>query len=327
MPPEWAPHARTWMAWPCADYFADLDRARHAWAQVANTIVRYEPVTVVANSDQVTSARAALDAGVEIVAAPIDDAWMRDSGPTFLLDSEGSLGAVDWVFNGWGAQHWASWEHDSRIAGTIIERSGARRFASELVNEGGAIHVDGEGTVILTETVQLDPDRNPGASKASIEAELGRMLGTTRAIWLPRGLAADYEEMGTRGHVDLLAAFVRPGVVVAHRQPDPTSPDHAVAEENAAILRAAGFEVVLLTAPPVSASPGRPGDWSYVNFTVGNGFVLVGTVGVDEYDDAACQMLGTVFPGRTVERVDARPMFECGGGIHCITQQQPASAR
>jgi len=313
------------MAWPSAEYFADLDRARRAWAQVANTIVRYEPVTMVANADQVTSARDALEAGVEIIGAPIDDAWMRDSGPTFLLDSASALGAVDWVFNGWGAQRWASWEHDARIAGTVIDHAGARRFASELVNEGGAIHVDGEGTVILTETVQLDPDRNPGWSRDRVEAELATTIGTTRAIWLPRGLAADYGEMGTRGHVDLLAAFVRPGVVVAHRQPDPTSPDRAVADENAAILRAAGLEVVPLIAPPASTAPGRPGDWSYVNFYVGNGFVLVGTLGDDVHDDAACRTLATLFPGRAIERVDARPMFECGGGIHCITQQQPAS--
>ncbi|MFO7590157.1 MAG: agmatine deiminase family protein [Acidimicrobiia bacterium] len=325
MPPEWAPHARTWMAWPCAEYFADLDRARRAWAQVANTIARYEPVTVVANTEDSVAARDALDPDVAVLVAPIDDAWMRDSGPTFLLDADGVLGAVDWVFNGWGAQEWASWERDAAIAATVIERAGARRFSSELVNEGGGIHVDGEGTVILTETVQLDPDRNPDAAKASIEAELAATIGTTRAIWLPRGLAADYDEMGTRGHVDLLAAFVRPGVVVAHRQPDPTSPDHAVSEENAAILQAAGLEVIRLTAPPASASPGRPGDWSYVNFYVGNGFVLVGTFGVAAHDDAACETLATVFPGRTVEPVDARPMFECGGGIHCITQQQPAS--
>ncbi len=322
MPPEWDPHARTWMAWPCADYFDDLDRARHAWAEVANTIARHEPVTVVANPEHVEAAGSMLEPGVEVVGASLDDAWLRDTGPTFLLDGDGALGAVDWVFNGWGAQRWATWERDAAVAETIIDRSRARRFPSSLVNEGGGIHVDGEGTVICTETVQLDPDRNPGASKAVVEAELAEMVGADRTIWLPRGLAADYDEMGTRGHVDLLAAFVRPGVVVAHHQPDPTSPDHDVAEENAAILAAAGLEVVRLTAPPVTTS-GPPNDWSYVNFYVGNGFVLVGTFGDEAHDDAACQTLATLFPGRTIERLDARPMFECGGGIHCITQQQP----
>lgn len=322
MPPEWAPHTRTWMAWPCAEYFGDLDRARHAWAAVANTIARHEPVSMVARPEHATASRDLLDGAVEIIGGAIDDAWMRDIGPTFLVDDAGALGAVNWVFNGWGAQRWASWEHDSLIAADVIERSGAKRFASDLVNEGGGIHVDGEGTVVLTETVQLDPDRNPGATKASVEAEIAAMIGTERAIWLPRGLAADYSAMGTRGHVDLLAAFVRPGVVVAHHQPDAASPDHAVAEENAAILVGAGLDVVRLTAPP---SPGDSNDWSYVNFYVGNGFVLVGTFGDSAHDDAACQKLATLFPGRTVERVDARPMFECGGGIHCITQQEPAS--
>jgi len=313
------------MAWPCADYFPDLDRARRAWAQVANTIVRHEPVSMVTNPQHLEDARSMLVAGVEVIPTAIDDAWMRDTGPTFVLDGAGTLGAVDWVFNGWGAQTWASWEHDAQLAAEVIQRSGARGFTSSLVNEGGGIHVDGEGTVLLTETVQLDPHRNPDATRASVETELAEMIGSDRAIWLPRGLAADYDEMGTRGHVDLLAAFVRPGVVVAHRQPDPASPDHEVSEENAAILAAAGLDVVRLTAPPMSASPGRPGDWSYVNFYVGNRFVLVGTVGDETHDDAACRTLATLFPGRTIERIDARPMFECGGGIHCITQQQPAA--
>ena len=326
MPPEWAPHARTWMAWPCAEYFDDLDRARQAWAQVANTIVRYEPVTMVAHPNHVASARAELAPGVEVMGAPIDDAWMRDSGPTFLLDDAGALGAVDWVFNGWGAQDWASWEHDAEIAAAVIAQAGANGFPSALVNEGGGIHVDGEGTVILTETVQLDPDRNPGAPKARVEAELAEMIAADHAIWLPQGLTADYDEMGTRGHVDLLAAFVRPGVVVAHHQPDATSPDHEIAEENAAILAAAGLEVVHLTAPPSSETPERPNDWNYINFYTGNGFVLVGTFGHEAHDDAACQTLATLFPGRAIEPVDARPMFDCGGGIHCITQQQPVSS-
>lgn len=324
MPPEWAAHARTWMAWPCAEYFPDLDRARHAWATVADTIVRHEPVTMIANPEHVEDARRALDPAVEVIAIPIDDAWMRDTGPTFVVDDAGSLGAVTWVFNGWGAQGWASWEHDADLAASVADRAGATPFRSAIVNEGGGIHVDGDGTVLLTETVQLDPGRNPGVSKDTVEAELARTIGTARAIWLPRGLAVDDGPMGTRGHVDLLAAFVRPGVVVAHHQPDPTSPDHETAAENAAILAAAGLEVVPLTTPPVPAG-GDPHDWSYVNFYVGNGFVLVGTFGADAHDAAACQTLGTLFPGRTIERVDARPMFECGGGIHCITQQQPAT--
>ena len=326
MPPEWAPHARTWMAWPCADYFDDLERARHAWAEVANTIARYEPVTVVMNPNDVATARPALIPPVEIIARVLDDAWLRDSGPTFVLDDDARLGAIDWVFNGWGAQRWATWDHDAEMAEEIIEHTDARRFESTMVNEGGAIHVDGDGIVLVTETVQLDPGRNPGWSKSDVERELMATIGTDRVIWLPRGLAADYGEMGTRGHIDLLAAFVRPGVVVAHRQPDPTSPDHRVAEENAAILAAAGLEVVMLTAPPPSDERGRPHDWSYVNFYVGNGFVVVGTFGDPAHDDAACATLALLFPDRVVERIDARPMFECGGGIHCITQQQPATS-
>ena len=173
MPAEWAPHERTWMAWPSSGYTlgdteADADEARATWADVALAVSRFEPVTLVVDPAAVDVARRWVGEGphgrhrVDLLEAPLDDAWMRDIGPTFVLDEHGSLGAVDWVFNGWGAQEWATWGRDAHIGAFVAARAGATRIDSELVNEGGGIHVDGLGTVLLTETVQLDPGRNPG---------------------------------------------------------------------------------------------------------------------------------------------------------------------
>src|SRR5262249_32911121 len=148
----------------------------------------------------------------------IDDAWMRDTGPTFVIDEDGTLGAVTWVFNGWGQQEWATWDLDSLLGRGVAAWAGATRVDSELVNEGGGIHVDGLGTVLVTETVQRDPARNPGLSRADIEAELARTIGATTVIWLPRGLTRDSDTYGTRGHVDIVATISTPGRILLHAQ-------------------------------------------------------------------------------------------------------------
>src|SRR3954468_2998449 len=250
------------MAWPGAHpTFGDPDdltAARAAWASVARAVRRFEPVTVVCGPGQTRQAEELLGPGIDTVERELDDAWMRDIGPTFLTDGR-RLAAVDWTFNGWGAQHWARWEHDAKIAGYVSDLAGARTYASRLVNEGGAIHVDGEGTVLLTETVQLGPERNPGWTREDVEAEIHGMLGTRKAIWLPRGLTGDYPPhgFGTLGHVDIVAAFARPGVVVAHSQPDPAHPDHEVTREVIGLLKAQtdargrSLEVVEVPAPTV----------------------------------------------------------------------------
>ncbi|MCC9310457.1 agmatine deiminase family protein [Kitasatospora sp. RB6PN24] len=333
MPAEWHPHERTWMAFPTDNPTfsspAELHAARLAWGEVANTIVRYEPVTLVVNVGEAEAARDYVRADVTIVERPLDDAWMRDIGPTFLLGPEGQLGAADWIFNGWGAQSWARWENDQHVAEHVSDLTGAKRFASRLINEGGGIHVDGEGTVLVTETVQLGEGRNADWTKEEVEAELHAHLGTTKAIWLPRGLTRDYDEFGTRGHIDIVAAFVRPGVVLAHVQPDPAHPDHAVCQELVDLLRAstdaAGrpLEVIEVPAPTVILDEdGEPVDYSYINHYVANGAVILCAFD-DPRDAVAAAILEKAYPGRTVELVDAREIFANGGGIHCITQQQP----
>ncbi|MGW0557465.1 agmatine deiminase family protein [Streptomyces sp. NPDC002926] len=333
MPPEWAPHERTWMAWPGpnATFTGDsLAESRRAWASVARAVRRFEPVTVVVGPGQGEGARALLGPDIDLVERDLDDAWMRDIGPTFVTDGT-RLAAVDWVFNGWGAQEWASWEHDAKIARHVADLAGVPAHSSPLVNEGGGIHVDGEGTVLLTETVQLGPERNAGWTKEAVEAEIHAKLGTTRAIWLKRGLTADYPPhgFGTLGHVDIVAAFAGPGVIVAHTQPDPAHPDHELCKENVEMLksrtdaRGRRIEVVEVPAPTVVRDEdGAWVDYSYINHYICNGGVVLCAFD-DPRDEVAAGIFRRLYPGRTVTPVDARTIFAAGGGIHCITQQQP----
>ena len=334
MPSETAPHECTWMAWPSQGYtLGDTDeevgKARHTWAAVANAVVEFEPVRMVVVPADEAVAKRYLHPDVEVVPAALDDAWMRDIGPTFVLGDDGRLGAVDWVFNGWGAQSWASWEHDSRIGAFVAAQTPAELIPSPLVNEGGGIHVDGLGTVLLTETVQLDPGRNPSLTRADVEAELARTIGATHAIWLPRGLTRDYDEFGTRGHVDIVATIPSPGVILLHDQEDPAHPDHAVSRELRQLLsdvrdaRGERFDIVGVPAPKTLADDGGPVDWSYLNHLVVNDAVIACTFD-DPQDDRALGVLSDAYPGRRVVGVDARPLFDRGGGVHCITQQQPA---
>lgn len=346
MPAEWAPHERTWMSFPTAnDTFGtdesgdagDLARARRAWCTVARTVARYEPVTVVADPSDEDVAREMLGTDVTVTTAPLDDAWMRDSGPTFVLDDDGSLRAVNWIFNGWGAQQWAAWGKDAHLATAVAGAAGAAGIPvadSPLVAEGGGLHVDGRGTVLLTDTVQLDPDRNPGWTKQQVEAEVHARLGTRHAVWLPRGLTRDYDGFGTRGHVDIVACFTEAGHVLLHRQDDPAHPDHEVSRQLRAVLEDAvdadgrPLHIVDLPAPAVLRDD--EGDWvdySYINHLVCNDAVILCAFGDEVADERARGILAASYPGRTVELADARDIFAFGGGIHCITQQQPAVER
>lgn len=347
MPPEWAPHEATWMAYPTANQTFgpeggdDLERARAAWGRVLRVIERYEPVRLAVDpADADDAARRFADLlpdagraphGLTLVEIPLDDAWMRDSGPSFVHRADGSLAGVDWTFNGWGAQEWAAWDKDAQVGRAVAREAGVEAESTGLVNEGGGFHIDGRGTVLLTETVQMDPGRNPGLTREEIEREIHARLGTRRAVWLPRGLTRDYDEFGTRGHVDIVAAFTESGTVLLHRQDAASHPDHAVSRELKDVLAAAqdargeALRVVDVPAPSaLTDDDGEPTDWSYINHYVGNGFVALCAFD-DPADAEAKRILEEAYPGRTVELVDARDVFRFGGGIHCITQQQPAA--
>jgi agmatine deiminase len=337
MPAETAPQERLWMAFPTGGYTLgdtteDAHAARSAWAAVANAAVQFEPVTVVVAPRDVDTAARYLRPAVGVLTAELNDAWMRDIGPTFVLDDDGRLGAVDWVFNGWGAQDWAQWDKDELIAAEVAGRTAAHHLVSKLVNEGGGIQVDGEGTVLVTETVQLDPGRNPGLSKAEIETELARTIGASHVIWLPRGLIRDSEKFGTRGHVDIVAAIPSPGTLLVHSQQNPAHPDFEVSREIISFLAgtrdAAGREWNIIEVPAPETLTDSEGfvDYSYINHVAVNGGVIACTFS-DPNDEKALRILADAYPGRRVVGIDARELFARGGGIHCITQQQPAASR
>src|SRR5829696_6272375 len=300
MPSETARHDCTWMAWPSSGYTLgdtpeEASTARLTWAAVANAVVEFEPVRMVVVPKDLAVAESHLHPDVELVSAPLDDAWMRDIGPTFVRSADGArLGAVDWAF-------------DAGLAGAEV-------IGSSLVNEGGGIHVDGRGTVLLTETVQLDPGRNPGLTRADVEAELARTIGATTCVWLPRGLTRDYDEFGTRGHVDIVATSASPGVVLLHWQGDPAHPDHEVSAELERLLSAARdargepLEVVRVPAPRTLEDDLGPVDWSYINHLVVNDGVVACTYD-DPQDAGSLAVLEKAYAGRAVVGVDARPLF------------------
>lgn len=335
MPAETAPHDRVWMAFPrinttLAESAADAETAYAAWSQVANTVSEFEPVTIVVDPSEVTRARSLISSEVTIVEAPLDDAWMRDIGPTFVVDDSGQLGAVAWTFNGWGAQEWAEWTNDRQIGRFVAGQAGVPVISSMLVQEGGAIHVDGEGTVLVTETVQLDPYRNPYATRETIEAELARTIGARKVIWVPRGLTRDYERFGTRGHIDMVATIPSPGTLLLHHQSNPDHPDHPVTKglreffEGTSDAAGRSWDIVDLPAPATIRDSEGFVDYSYINHLVVNGGVIACGYGEPDADAHAAEILSSVYPGRRVVTIDAREILARGGGIHCITQQQPS---
>lgn len=334
MPPETAPQDGIWMAFPregatLGSGAAEREAGYAAWAATAHAVAEFQPVSMIVDPSEMARARRMIGGGIDLIERVIDDFWLRDSGPTFVHAADGSLAAVDWIFNGWGGGDWTSATHDRGLAAFVAGIVGVPVIPSLLVNEGGGIHVDGEGTILLTETVQLGPERNPHADAARVEAEMARTLGTKKAIWLPRGLARDYEEFGTRGHVDIVATFPSPGRVLVHQQNDSSHPDHATMRhiraqlETATDARGRKLEIIDLPAPDTLTDAHGFVDWSYVNHLVINDAVIACAFGEPRADARAADILAAAYPGRRIVPVDARELFARGGGVHCITQQQP----
>jgi agmatine deiminase len=350
MPAEWERHAGTWMAWPeRPDTWRDgAGPAGTAFARVAAAIGISEPVTMTASPATIERARAALPEAVRVVELVTDDAWMRDIGPTFVVDDAGTRRGVDWIFNAWGGRDgglYSPWDRDDAAASAILEIEGADRYRAPIVLEGGAIHTDGEGTVLTTEECLLNPNRTPHCSQAEIEHHLRDCLGVETIAWLGAGVFLDE----TDGHIDNLACFVRPGVVALTWTDDRNDPqydrslDARRRLEAATDARGRSLEVHLLHQPgPLSMTASeaaglrkvagskarRAGDRlaaSYVNFFIANGRVVMPLLD-ERHDDHAREVLAGVFPGRDVVGVDAREILLGGGNIHCITQQVPAGA-
>lgn len=324
MPAEWLKHERTWLSFPASDY-AQAEDAYKAWSTVANTASEYEPVTVLVDPRQEQIAKKYLSSQITTLECELDDSWLRDNGATFVVDSAtGKLGAVDWRFNGWGAQSWSSYEKDDLVAAFMANAVQAELVRSELVNEGGGIHTNGQGMLMVTETVQLGIERNPDWTRSEVEQELSELLGVDEIIWIRRGLTRDYETYGTKGHIDIVACFANENTVLMHDQQNQNHPDFTVSHEVAAKLAEfSSLNVIKVPAPEVLRDQEGFVDYSYINHYILNGAVLLCAFD-DKQDLEAKAILADAYPGREIRLIDARPIFDRGGGIHCITQQQPA---
>jgi agmatine deiminase len=323
MPPEWARHERTLMAWPCRDelWRRQIDAAKAAYAATANAIAAFEPVTMVcSDAGDAADARAALSAACEVVELPIDDSWLRDSGPIFVLGRNGARAAVHFGFNAWGGR-FPPWERDAAVGRLLAEALGDTVYAAPFVLEGGAIAVDGTGTLLTTEQCLLHPNRNPQLDREAIELGLQDHLGVDRIVWLGRGLAEDRD---TDGHVDLVAAFTREGEVLLQSAPK-GHPDRAPMDDNRARLEDAGLAVLEFPILPSVEVEGEPVVCSHLNFYVCNGALIVPLAGLGT-DDEALERIAHAYPGREAVGVPGAVLAFGGGGPHCITQQVPEGA-
>ena len=349
MPAEYELHAGCWMLWPeRPDNWREAARpAQHAFVAVATAISEFEPVSVGVSAAQYEVARALLPERVRVIEIAHDDSWMRDVGPTFVVNGRGVVRGVDWHFNAWGGLNgglYFPWDQDDLVARKVLEIESRERYRAPLINEGGALHVDGEGTVLVTEECLLNTNRNPTLSREQIEAHLRTYLGVSQVIWLGKGVFNDE----TDGHIDNLACFVKPGEVVLGWTDNKRDVQHAISLDawerlqDARDARGRRLKVHKLPMPrPLTinakeaagvvsreGTKGRPAGerlaGSYVNFYIANGGIVMPLLD-SRTDPAAAAKLKRLFPERRVIGVAAREVLLGGGNIHCITQQVPVA--
>jgi agmatine deiminase len=350
MPAEFERHSGCWMLWPeRTDNWRDGAKpAQAAFAAVAEAIALGEPVTVGVSAAQFQNARARLSRRVRVVEMTSNDAWMRDCGPTFVVDARGRRRGVDWSFNAWGGLAgglYFPWDRDDEVARKVLEIEGVDRYRTSFVLEGGAIHVDGQGTCLTTEECLLNPNRNPGMGRAEVEDTLRRYLGVSTVIWLGSGVYLDE----TGGHIDELACFTSPGHVALTWTEDRNDPQYEISQDAYERLRhardARGRRLTIhkihqpgplfMTAEEAAGvdaregtHPRRAGDRlpaSYLNFYIANRYVVMPMY--DQRRDAAAgRALKRLFPSREVVGVPTREVLLGGGNVHCITQQVPRPA-
>ncbi len=328
MPDEGEHHKRTWMAFGASEMIWGrklLPEVRRNLAAIAKTIARYEPVSMLVRESELDLAHALVGPSVELIVSPLDDLWLRDTGPSFVLTEQGCKAAIDFNFNGWGEKQ--AFASDAKVAAWVVRQAGVRAINTDLVLEGGCIEVDGQGTAIITESSVLNASRNPGVSKAQFEDKLMPLLGLDRIIWLPGIKGKDI----TDGHTDFYARFAKPGVVLAGYDPDPASYDHEVAKRHLEILRAAAdargrkLKIIVFEGPTTIREIYATDEFAagYIGFYVCNGAVIMQEFGDAHADLAAKQALQRAFPDRTIEQIAIDGIAAGGGSIHCATQQEP----
>lgn len=324
MPAEWEPHAGCLMSWPTrVELWGErFGEAKSDYAEVARTIADFEPLTMVCRPGAEQEVRDHCGAGVEVLAAPIDDSWIRDNGPTFVRDARGQLAAVSFEFNAWGGR-WHPYDSDNALPARIAAHLGLPLYSAPFVLEGGSFFVDGEGTLLTTEQCLLNPNRNPSSSREQIEQLLQAYLGVTTVVWLPFGHTLDVGPEGTDGHVDGIAQYVAPGQIVLEVPASPAATEFTAGRANLQAVegvRDARDRPIEVT----SFDPGTVDEVVYCNFYLANGAVIVPIVG-DGRDEAPLEQLVRLYPDRKVVGVAGEVISFGGGGPHCITQQIPAA--
>jgi agmatine deiminase len=327
VPSRTTEHARTFVSWPCRQelWAGMLDEAEAEYTAVVAAVAAYEPVTVIAPP----GSRPRLPTGtaypVDVAELPIDDSWVRDNGPIFVVDGRGGVAAVGFGFNAWGGKY-APFADDAQLPARLAQLLGMRVYDAPLVAEGGGLAFDGEGTLITTESVLLNPNRNPSLSRKQVEELLRAYLGIEKVIWLRGGLVEDRD---TDGHSDNVVQFVRPGVVLIQMVPDRSNPNWDVLHDNRARLAgetdAAGRPLELIEMPvlPYVEVAGERYAVPYTNYYPVNGGIVAPRLDQPD-DEVAFALLSELFADREVVGAPSRLLAYGGGGIGCITQQLPA---
>lgn len=349
MPGEFEEHSKTWMIWPerTDNWRLGGKPAQKAFVDVAVAISKFEEVVMAVSKQQYNNAREMLPAHIKVVEMSNDDSWMRDVGPTFLVNDQGEVRANDWAFNAWGGLVdglYFPWDQDDLVARKVAELEDVDSYRTDdFVLEGGSIHVDGEGTLIVTEACLLSEGRNPHMTKEEIENQLKEYLNVEKVIWLKNGIYLDE----TNEHVDNIIHYCAPGVVALAWTEDETDPQYAFSQAAYEVLsnetdaKGRKFEIHKLHIPNTvlitkeeslgvdsvdGTLPREEGDRqaaSYANFYIANGGVVYPTFNDPVYDKKAAEVLQQIFPDREIVGVYAREIILGGGNIHCITQQQP----
>ncbi len=333
MPPEWHPHECCWMQWPTETFPSgvapswshfDLDKGRIAWANVANTISKFESLKMIVHPDDRKSATTLLNNNVEILELPINDAWCRDTGAIFLLNNKNELGGVDSDFNCWGYKE--NFELDDKVAKFMIEKTNSIYFKNNMVLEGGSINVNGKGTMITTEQCLLNKNRNPELSREQIEKNLKNYFGVCKIIWLKHGT-----DEGTDGHVDNVACFSNSNTILTMTCSDKSDSYFDLLSENLEILKSSTdqdgnpLNIIELEMSKKRLIPNDDEPSSYINFYIANNAIILPIFGDDHADENARKIIKSQFQNRQIVCLDGRDILLGGGNIHCITQQQPRS--
>lgn len=331
MPAEWTTHECTFIAWPVLEsmcYPDNYDCFCRGFSEIIQAVSEFEPVVVIVNPEKLAQVRKMFDrTNISFVPIQHNDAWIRDNGPTFLLDSAGNRAGVNWKFNAWGGKY-PHWDLDDQVAPKLLKHLGITCFDAPLVIEGGSIHVDGEGTLLTTEECLLNTNRNPKLAREDIEKYLRQFLNIEKVIWLKQGLSGDE----TDGHIDNAACFAAPGKILLQTSTDPEDENYRITQENLKILTEATdakrrkLEVIPIAQPPRAEFNGHRLTLSYLNFYFVNGGIILPVFGgpASQTDREAEKILRSVFPKRHIRTVDGMALIREGGNVHCITQQLPA---